>query len=107
LAYGGSSRRSGRSLASKPRHLFDDDFTLDDDEELVAVTGSLARFVRNLVAGVPLNQEQALLVFFTPYSTEVWSHPELSKAEPFIRKIMYEFTSYRRSTSSECMAKTR
>jgi hypothetical protein len=39
------------------------DSTLDDDEELVAVTGSLARFVRNLVADVPLNQEQALLVF--------------------------------------------
>lgn len=33
-----------------------------DDEELVAVTASLARFVRNLVAGAPLNQEQALSV---------------------------------------------
>lgn len=42
-----------------------DGFTSDDDEELVAVTSSLARFLRNLVAGVPVNQEKALSVFFT------------------------------------------
>lgn len=36
------------------------EFTREDDEELVGVTLNLARFVRNLVAGVQSNQYEAL-----------------------------------------------
>lgn len=39
----------------------------DSDEELVIVALSLARFVRNLVAGSLYNQENALLAIISPF----------------------------------------
>lgn len=62
-------------LSAQAEASVEDGFTIDEDEELVSVTGSLARFVRNLVAGVPFNQEQALLVFSARIPT-----PELIKS---------------------------
>ncbi len=81
------------------------------DEEYIAANHrslciALAKFTRNLVAGVSENQLKALCVlflFFTSWAFHANEVGDFSEIEPDIRGLLHYYTSWSELEGSECV----